>query len=161
MGRAKKHRSDTLASDAEHFWNDLLGAMVVLAGLGIVGISRAVSVPGWLTIRADAFAAVIVVCIVLGSGWSLRVKAIRALMANIPADSIDRLKKRVERVDGAVEDSAELRTRSAGNQPNVEIKLATPSVGSLESAQRLSESSRKPPKLSWPMLRRPHMWSQQ
>jgi Cation efflux family len=38
---AKKQYSDALASDAEHFWNDLLGAMAVLAGLAIVAVSRA------------------------------------------------------------------------------------------------------------------------
>jgi cation diffusion facilitator family transporter len=66
---AKKHHSDALASDAEHFWNDMLGAMAVLAGSAIVAVSRAVPVPEWLTVRADAFAAAIVACIALRSVW--------------------------------------------------------------------------------------------
>ena len=121
----------------------MLGVMAVLAGLGVVGICRAVPVPGWLTVRADAFAAVIVVCIALRSVWSISFKAIRALMDNIPPDLTDRLRERVESVDGVVKGSAELRTRVVGNRPYVEIKLATPRGGSLESAHHLSEAVEK------------------
>jgi divalent metal cation (Fe/Co/Zn/Cd) transporter len=60
-------------------------------------------------------------------------------MNNIPADLTDQLKERVERVEGVVKGSAEFRTRFVGNRPYVEIKLATPRGGSLESAHRLSE----------------------
>ncbi|HET9373424.1 MAG TPA: cation diffusion facilitator family transporter [Chthoniobacterales bacterium] len=136
---AKKHYSDALASDAEHFSNDMLGALAVLAGLTIVGISRVIPVPDWIVARADAFAAIIVACIALRSVWSLSTKAVRALMDNIPADLTDRLKTRVESVEGVVKGSAELRTRFVGNRPYVEIKLGTPRGGSLESAHRLSE----------------------
>jgi cation diffusion facilitator family transporter len=136
---AKEHHSDALASDAEHFWNDMLGAMAVFAGLAIVALSRAVPVAEWLTVRADAFAAAVVAFIALRSVWRLSVKAIRALMDNIPADLTDRLKERVESVDGVVKGSAELRTRFVGNRPYVEIKVATPRGASLESAHRLSE----------------------
>jgi divalent metal cation (Fe/Co/Zn/Cd) transporter len=117
----------------------MLGTIAVLAGLAIVALSRVIPVPDWVTARADAFAAIIVACIALRSVWSLGVKAVRALMDNIPADLIDRLKERVESVDGVVKGSAELRTRFVGNRPYVEIKLATPRGGSLESAHRLSE----------------------
>jgi len=136
---AKKHYSDALASDAEHFGNDMLGAIAVLAGLTIVGISRVIPLPHWIVARAHAFAAIIVACIALRSVWSLSAKAVRALMDNIPADLTDQLKERVERVEGVVKGSAELRTRFVGNRPYVEIKLATPRGGSLESAHRLSE----------------------
>jgi cation diffusion facilitator family transporter len=136
---AKKHYSDALASDAEHFGNDMLGAIAVLAGLTIVGISRVIPIPDWIVARADAFAAIIVACIALGSVWSLSAKAVRALMDNIPADLTDRLKERIESVEGVVKGSAELRTRFVGNRPYVEIKLGTPRGGSLESAHRLSE----------------------
>jgi len=136
---AKKHYSDALASDAEHFSNDMLGAIAVLAGLTIVGISRVIPVPDWLVARADVFAAIIVACIALRSVWSLSARAVRALMDNIPADLTDRLKERVESVEGVVKGSAELRTRFVGNRPYVEIKLGTPRGGSLESAHRLSE----------------------
>jgi cation diffusion facilitator family transporter len=136
---AKKHHSDALASDAEHFGNDMLGAIAVLAGLAIVALSRIMPVPDWVTTRADAFAAIIVACIALRSVWSLGVKAVRALMDNIPADLTDRLKERVESVDGVVKGSAELRTRFVGNRPYVDIKLGTPRGGSLESAHRLSD----------------------
>jgi cation diffusion facilitator family transporter len=136
---AKRHHSQALASDAEHFGNDMLGVIAVLAGLTIVALSSVVHIPEWLTARADAFAAVIVACIALRSVWTLSAKAVRALMDNIPADLTDRLRERVESVDGVVKGSAQLRTRFVGNRPYVEIKIGTPRGGSLESAHRLSE----------------------
>jgi cation diffusion facilitator family transporter len=136
---AQEHHSDALASDAEHFGNDMFAAIAVLVGLTVIALSSIVRIPEWLTTRADAFAAMIVALIALRSVWNLSANAVRALMDNIPVDLTDRLKERVESVDGVVKGSAELRTRFVGNRPYVEIKLATPRGGSLESAHRLSE----------------------
>jgi cation diffusion facilitator family transporter len=136
---AQEHHSDALASDAEHFGNDMLAAIAVLAGLAIIALSSIVRIPEWLTTRADAFAAIIVALIALRSVWNLSANAVRALMDNIPVDLTDRLKECVENVDGVVKGSTQLRTRFVGNRPYVEIKLGTPRGGSLESAHRLSE----------------------
>lgn len=136
---ALEHHSDALASDAEHFGNDMLGALAVIVGLAIVALSSVIPIPESLTTRADALAAVIVAFIALRSVWNLSATAVRALMDNIPADLTDRLKDRVESLDGVVKGSTQLRTRFVGNRPYVEIKLGTPRGGSLESAHHLSE----------------------
>jgi cation diffusion facilitator family transporter len=136
---AQEHHSDALASDAEHFGNDMLGAVAVLVGLAIIALSSVVPIPESLTTRADALAAVIVAFIALRSVWNLSAAAVRALMDNIPVDLTDRLKERVESLDGVVKGSTQLRTHFVGNRPYVEIKLGTPRGGSLESAHRLSE----------------------
>jgi hypothetical protein len=46
-----------LASDAEHFKNDILGTIAVLGGFMVVILSRSVALPDWLVSRVDAFAA--------------------------------------------------------------------------------------------------------
>jgi cation diffusion facilitator family transporter len=136
---AKDHRSPALASDAEHFTNDMLGILTVLAGLGVVALSRFVALPDWLVSRVDAFAAVIVAGIALRSVWRLGTESIRALMGDVPVELTRRLKQRVENVDGVVKGSTNLRTQFVGSRPYVEVTLGTPRGGSLESAHHLSE----------------------
>jgi cation diffusion facilitator family transporter len=140
---AREHRSQALASDAEHFANDMLATVAVLAGLGIVALSRVAALPDWLVSRVDALAAAIVACIALRSVWRLGGEAIRALMDDVPVELTERLKQRVESVDGVVKGSTELRTHFVGTRPYVEVTLGTPRGGSLESAHHLSEAVEK------------------
>jgi divalent metal cation (Fe/Co/Zn/Cd) transporter len=132
-----------LASDAEHFSNDLIGTAAVLGGLLLVLLSRSVTLDDWLVSRADAFAAVIVACLALRSAWRLGTEAIRALMGDIPIELTERLKQRVESLDGVVKGSTELRTHFVGPRPYVEVTLGTPRGGSLESAHALTEAVEK------------------
>jgi divalent metal cation (Fe/Co/Zn/Cd) transporter len=60
-------------------------------------------------------------------------------MDDVPAGLTDRLKKRVESVDGVVRGTVVVRTRFVGNRPFVEVKLGTIRGASLESAHQLSE----------------------
>ena len=137
---AKEHRSQALASDAEHFTNDMLGTAAVLGGLVVVRLSQSVPLPDWLVSRVDAFAAAIVACIALRSVWRLGAEAIRALMDDVPVELTERLKQRVDNsVEGVVKGSTELRTHFVGTRPYVEVTLGTPRGGSLESAHHLSE----------------------
>ena len=136
---ARAHGSQALASDAEHFKNDLLGTMAVIGGLFVVLLSRSISLPDWLVSRADAFAATIVVCLAMRSAWRLGTEAIRALMGDIPLELTERLKRRVESLHGVVKGSAKLRTHFVGTRPYVEVTLGTPRGGSLESAHNLTE----------------------
>jgi cation diffusion facilitator family transporter len=136
---AKEHRSQALASDAEHFTNDMLGTAAVLGGLIVVLLSQSVPLPNWLVSRVDAFAAAIVACIALRSVWRLGTEAIRALMDDVPVELTERLKRRVDSVEGVVKGSTELRTHFVGPRPYVEVTLGTPRGGSLESAHHLSE----------------------
>ena len=136
---SKDYGSQALASDAEHFTNDMLGTVAVLAGLVVVLLSRSLTLPGWLVSRADAFAATIVACIALRSAWRLGTEAIRALMGDVPIALTEKLKQRVESLDGVVKGSTELRTHFVGTRPYVDVTLGTPRGGSLETAHLLTE----------------------
>src|SRR5258707_2471755 len=136
---SKDYGSQALASDAEHFTNDMLGTVAVLAGLVVVLLSRSLTLPGWLGSRADAFAATIVACIALRSAWRLGTEAIRALMGDVPIALTEKLKQRVESLDGVVKGSTELRTHFVGTRPYVDVTLGTPRGGSLETAHLLTE----------------------
>lgn len=136
---AMEHRSQALASDAEHFTNDMLGTAAVLGGLIVILLSQSIPLPDWLVSRVDAFAAAIVACIALRSVWRLGAEAIRALMDDVPVELTERLKQRVDSVEGVVKGSTELRTHFVGTRPYVEVTLGTPRGGSLESAHHLSE----------------------
>jgi len=132
--------SQALASDAEHFTNDMLGTAAVLGGLIVVLLSQWVPLPDWLVSRVDAFAAAIVACIALRSVYRLGAEAIRVLMGDVPVELTERLKQRVDSVEGVVKGSTELRTQFVGSRPYVEVTLGTPRGGSLESAHHLSEA---------------------
>ena len=140
---SKEYESQALASDAVHFANDMLGTVAVLAGLLVVLLSRSVTLPDWLVLRADAFAATIVALIALRSAWRLGTEAIRALMGDVPVELTERLKQRVESLDGVVKGSTALRTHFVGPRPYVEVTLGTPRGGSLESAHTLTEAVEK------------------
>jgi cation diffusion facilitator family transporter len=53
---ARQHASHALASDAEHFANDMVGALAVMAGLAVVALAKVLPIPEWLVGRADAIA---------------------------------------------------------------------------------------------------------
>ena len=136
---AASHASSALASDAEHFANDMLGAISVLIGLAVIALRHPVHLPESIVTRADAVAALIVAVIAFRSVWKLGSRAVRALMDDVPIGLTDRLKKRVESVDGVVSGTVMVRTRFVGNRPFVEVKLGTTRGASLESAHQLSE----------------------
>jgi cation diffusion facilitator family transporter len=136
---AARHASSALASDAVHFGNDMLGAVAVLLGLAVIALADPLHLPNWLVGRADAIAALLVAAIALWSVWNLGSQAVRALMDDIPAGLTDRLKKRVESIDGVVPGTVMVRTRFVGNRPFVEVKLGTARGTSLESAHQLSD----------------------
>lgn len=136
---AREHSSDALASDAEHFANDMVGALAVMVGLAVVALAKVLPVPDWLVGRADAIAGLAVAAIALRSVWQLGSEAVRALMDDVPPTLTGRLKDRVESVDGVVTGSARVRAHFVGNRPYVEVALGTPRGGSLESAHEVSE----------------------
>ncbi len=136
---AAGYSSSALASDAEHFANDMFGALSVLAGLAAIALKDPLHLPDWFVLRADACAALLVAVMAFRSVWSLGSQAVRALMDDVPIELTDRLKKRVESVDGVVHGTVVVRTRFVGNRPFVEVKLGTLRGTSLESAHQLSE----------------------
>jgi cation diffusion facilitator family transporter len=140
---AVQHASDALASDAEHFANDLFGSLAVVIGLLIVAFGHLVYLPAWFIGRADAVAALVVAAIAFASVWKIGSRAVRALMDDVPPELGDRLRKRVESVDGVVPGTVTLRTRYVGRRPHVEVVVGMPRGTSLESAHQLTEKVEK------------------
>jgi cation diffusion facilitator family transporter len=136
---ARQHASHALASDAEHFANDMVGAVAVIVGLMVVALAKVFPIPEWLVGRADAIAGLAVAAIALRSVWKLGSEAVRALMDDVSPALTRRLKDRVEGVDGVVKGSARVRAHFVGNRPYVEVVLGTPRGGSLEYAHGVSE----------------------
>jgi cation diffusion facilitator family transporter len=136
---AVAHESQALASDAEHFSNDMLGSIAVMFGLGVVALSHVIALPAWLVNRVDAFAAVMVALIALYSVFTLSARAVRALMDDVPVDLLTRLRVLVEEVPGVVPGTVVLRSRYVGKRPYVEVKLGMSRATSLEEAHQLSD----------------------
>jgi cation diffusion facilitator family transporter len=138
---AAQFKSDALAADAAHFTNDLLSTGVVLAGLTLIAVTNPGGLlPEWLYIRVDALAAAVVALIALWVSWGMAVRAIHALMDDVPADLSRRLVRQVTALPSVVPDSVHMRTRFVGQQPFVEVTLGTPRGGSLEQAHQLTET---------------------
>ena len=87
---AASHASSALASDAEHFANDMLGAISVLIGLAVIALRDPLHLPEWMVTRADAVAALIVAAVAFRSVWKLGSRAVRALMDDVPIGLTDR-----------------------------------------------------------------------
>jgi cation diffusion facilitator family transporter len=135
---AAEFQSKALASDAIHFFNDLLGILAVLSCFAVVRLADLLHIPNWLVSRADAVAAIVVACIALKSVWTLGQRAVRSLMDETPHELTEQLRECVEKIEGVVKGSTEVRTRFVGSRPYVEVKIGTPRGGSLESAHHLS-----------------------
>jgi len=138
---AADFNSQALAADAAHFTNDLIATGVVIVALAIIALAQPLALlPAWLLVRVDAIAAAIVAVIALWVSWKMSVRAVRALMDDIPADLSRRLVRQVTALPSVIPESVQMRTRFVGNQPYVEVSLGTPRGGSLEEAHQLTES---------------------
>ncbi len=138
---AAEFNSQALAADAAHFANDLIATAVVLVALAIIAVAQPLALlPAWLLIRVDAIAAAVVALIALWVAWAMSVRAVRALMDDVPAGLSRRLVRQVTALPSVIPESVHMRTRFVGNQPYVEVSLGTPRGGSLEEAHQLTES---------------------
>lgn len=138
---AAQFNSQALAADAAHFTNDMISTGVVLAALAIIGVAEPLALlPEWLLTRVDAIAAAVVALIALWVSWDMSVRAVRALMDDVPVDLSRRLVRQVTALPAVIPESVQMRTRFVGNQPYVEVSLGTPRGGSLEQAHRLTEA---------------------
>lgn len=137
---ARHYQSQALASDAEHFGNDMLGSVSVLVGLLFIFLAKYLPLPVWLVERADAFAALGVVAIAFKSVWSIGSEAIRSLMDDVPEDLMPRLQELVEKIPGVVPGAVTIRTRFVGNKPYVEAVVGTLRSLTFEKAHELTET---------------------
>jgi cation diffusion facilitator family transporter len=138
---AAEFKSQALAADAAHFTNDMLSTAVVLASLVLLAVAQPLALlPEWLLLRVDALAAAAVALIALAVSWGMGLRAVRALMDDIPADLNRRLVRQVTALPDVVPDSVQMRTRFVGEQPFVEVTLGTPRGATLEEAHQLTEA---------------------
>ncbi|PTS93590.1 hypothetical protein DBR11_24925 [Pedobacter sp. HMWF019] len=140
---AKHYRSQALASDAEHFSNDMLGAFSVLVGLLFILLSKYVALPVWLVERADAIAALGVVVIAFKSVISIGGQALKSLMDDVPEDLAPRLQKLVEDLPDVMPGTVNLRARVVGNKTYVEATVGTSRELTFEKVHQLTEEIEK------------------
>lgn len=136
---AHYYKSQALASDAEHFNNDMLGSFAVLLGLSCVYLSKYIPIPDWLVTRVDAIAALAVVVIAIKSVWHLGFKAIRSLMDDVPIDLAPRLKNLVENIPGINPGTVFIRSRFLGNKPYIEAIVGAARDLTFEKSHELTE----------------------
>ena len=120
---ARRTGSPALATDAFHFASDIWATLAVLAGLTATWAGEHFSIPALH--YADPLAALIVSLMILRMAIRLGHEAVSALVDEIPAETLRRLVREVERVDGvlAVERA---RVRRAGAGYFADLTLALP-----------------------------------
>lgn len=140
---AAHYNSPSLASDAEHFGNDLLGSFAVLTGLFVIFLSRYITLPLWLVNRVDAIAALGVAFAALKSFWNIGSQAVRSLMDNVPKELIPSLNKLIEKQEGVIPGTVETKLRYVGNIPYVEAVIGTNRELNFEKVHQLTEQIEK------------------
>ena len=121
LGRiAQKYDSQALEADALHFSTDVWSSSVVILGLLLVMMGRALHVD-WLR-DADPVAALVVAGIVVHVSWRLARKTIDALLDAAPAGVRSQIIDAVRRVQGVIEVDR-VRIRRAGNRYFADVSV--------------------------------------
>jgi cation diffusion facilitator family transporter len=121
LGRiAEKYDSQALEADALHFSTDVWSSSVVILGLLLVLMGRALHVD-WLR-DADPVAALVVAGIVVHVSWRLARKTIDALLDAAPAGVRSKIIDAVRRVQGVIEVDR-VRIRRAGNRYFADVSV--------------------------------------
>ena len=121
LGRiAEKYDSQALEADALHFSTDVWSSSVVILGLLLVMMGRALHVD-WLR-DADPVAALVVAGIVVHVSWRLARKTIDALLDAAPAGVRSKIIDAVRRVEGVIEVDR-VRIRRAGNRYFADVSV--------------------------------------
>jgi cation diffusion facilitator family transporter len=135
---ARKLGSQALEADALHFSTDIWSSAVVIGGLLIVALTRALHLPPWLA-QADAVAALGVSAIVIWVSLRLARETIDALLDSSPGELLTRIRARIERI-GEVTELRRMRIRRAGNKFFADIIIAAPRTLSFEQIHELSDT---------------------
>jgi cation diffusion facilitator family transporter len=134
---AARHRSQALEADALHFSTDVWSSSVVI--LGLIGVRLAAWFPslGFL-VEADAVAALMVAVLVVWVSGRLGLRTIQALVDASPAGAADRIKARVEALEG-VDDCHAVRVRHSGPHYFVDLHITLDGDQPLHAAHALTE----------------------
>jgi len=121
LGRiAEKYDSQALEADALHFSTDVWSSSVVILGLLLVMMGRALHVDRLRD--ADPVAALVVAGIVVHVSWRLARKTIDALLDAAPAGVRSKIIDAVRRVQGVIEVDR-VRIRRAGNRYFADVSV--------------------------------------
>jgi cation diffusion facilitator family transporter len=134
---AAKHRSQALEADALHFSTDVWSSAVVI--IGLLGVKLAEWYPGLGFLqRADAVAALMVAALVVIVSGRLGFRTIEALLDASPAGAAERIKARVEKVEGVLDCHA-VRVRYSGPHSFVDLHITLDGEQPLRAAHALTE----------------------
>jgi cation diffusion facilitator family transporter len=136
-GVAARHRSQALEADALHFSADVWSSAVVIFGLAGVKLAQ------WFPVlhamqKADAVAALLVAGIVVFISGRLGARTVQSLLDASPAGAAERIKARVEVLDG-VFDCHAVRVRHSGPQYFVDLHITLDRDLPLHTAHELTE----------------------
>jgi cation diffusion facilitator family transporter len=134
---AAKHRSQALEADALHFSTDIWSSGVVILGLAGVRLAQAYPALGFLK-EADAVAALMVAGIVVFVSAQLGMRTIQGLLDASPAGAAEKIKARVEALDG-VFDCHAVRVRHSGPHYFVDLHVTMDGDLPLHTAHELTE----------------------
>lgn len=135
------HRSQALEADALHFSTDVWSSAVVI--LGLLGVKLAQWFPGLGFLQeADAVAALLVACIVIGVSGRLGLRTIEALIDASPKGAAEKIKARIEAID-EVFDCHAVRVRHSGPHYFVDLHVTLDGELPLHVAHDLTEKVEK------------------
>ena len=135
---AQKHHSQALEADALHFSTDVWSSSVVIIGLVLVGLARALHAP-WLA-KADAVAALGVSAIVVLISIKLGKKTIADLLDGVPATLREDV-IRAAHVPGVLE-VRQARIRRSGPELFVDLVLVVDRHEAFEHTHDISDAAR-------------------
>ena len=126
--------SQALEADALNFRTDIWSSFTVLGGLFVVWIGKRWAFPQLHL--ADAFAAIVVACIVLVVGGRLGKRAADALMDRAPLELVERIRAAIRGVP-EVRGPISLRVRTAGADLFVDAAISIERGASFEGAHEV------------------------
>jgi cation diffusion facilitator family transporter len=130
---ARKYKSQALEADALHFSTDIWSSAVVIAGLGLVWLSKRLG-PEWTWLaQADAVAALVVALIVIYVSLKLGRRAVAVLLDAAPPGLVERIAAEVTGVTG-IQGIGPVRVRQAGAVTFVDLTVDVDRSASLEEA---------------------------
>ena len=134
---ARKYNSQALEADALHFSTDVWSSAVVILGLISVMIADLSPRLAWLR-YADAVAAVLVACLVIGVTARLGVRTVQCLLDAAPAGLEEQITAAAAAVSG-IHNVHNVRMRYSGPQLFVDVHVLVDGAQSLRDAHDLTE----------------------
>jgi len=134
---AKRYRSRALEADALNFQADMLSSAVVIAGLGLVALGKALGQGGILN-KADAVAALVVGGFIIYKSGSVLLGSTSVLLDRAPDGLAEQVRRVAASVPGVM-DAPSVRTRESGSRTFADVVVTVPRTTSAAEAHELTE----------------------